>query len=95
MVTDLPAAPLIGTLPDAPGTSIGAPELSSRQDNVRDKLLKIYEAQGVPFLEDLLKDGSKASERLKFDAVKLIQQGALPAPQAVLGDVNIAIVVDL
>lgn len=86
--------PVVGTIRESPGDTPGLPSPTHDQDATRAELLRIYRSKGVPFLEELL-DDDKASQRVKFDAVKLLQQAALPPPQPIIGDIDVTIVVDL
>ena len=81
----------IGTLPAEPGD---VPGLMTRQDEARATALRIHNEKSLPFLEKLI-GSRKKSDRIKLDAIKLIQLQALPPPQPVMGDVDITIIVDL
>ncbi len=81
----------VGTLPAKPGD---VPGLVKHQDDARQTALDMYNAKGLPCLRDVF-DDPEASHRLKLDATKLLQQVAIPPPPVHIGDIDIAILVDL
>ena len=83
----------ISDLPAEPGETPGAASLEA-QDDARATALRIHTERSLPFLENLIKNKRK-SDRIRLDAVKLVQQQALPPPQPVMGDVNVTIIVDM
>ncbi len=81
----------ISEMPAEPGITPGA---ITAQDEARATALRIHTEHSLPFLERIIKD-TKKTPRVRMDAVKLVQQQALPPPQPVLGDVQITIIVDM